>query len=90
MPGGVGMIGNPWLRWISVFGIIFCSNSCQPVKHDGDLLKSSLSDAFGVIGILKDDEIDSQIPVGKNLPFSASSRTNLGLTLEAFRGVQLA
>ena len=71
-------------------GLLFLFCSCLPLRRDSDFLKASINEAFGVIGLLKEDEIDAQVPVGKGLPVTAGSRSSLDLTLETFRGVQLA
>ena len=62
-------------------------------KHQADKSASSSltpMDAFGWVGLLKENELALQVPEANALPGNSITKNSLGLTLETFRGIQLA
>ncbi|MEI8025006.1 MAG: hypothetical protein WCI18_01540 [Pseudomonadota bacterium] len=64
--------------------------SCKHQDDKSASLSFTPAEAFGWVGLLKEDEFASQVPDSKAPLGNSTRRDSLGLSLETFRGVQLA
>ena len=64
--------------------------TCKRHPDQSELVTTSPNEAFGWIGLLKEDEFASQFPVLNGPSATPLSKTSLGLTLDTFKGIQLA